>query len=393
MIKTMMKSASLAALALVAAFAGADTVQVTVDGVPVTFDAAQPQMVNGRVLVPLRGVFEQLGASVDWNSNSQTVTADGHGRHVELQIGSFDASVNGHAVTLDVPPQVTDGTTMVPLRFLGQALGAKVDWQPQNELVAITSRERHEAAQQIVTPPVQPTPPVIITPPPKVIVIPPPVTPPPATPPRPERPPYTFNRDSVIPLTLDQPVSSNKSRAGDRITATVRGDVGRYMDFPEGTVLEGTVRDAVPASGSHAGSLDIRFTHIVFPDGNRYRIDGYMKPLNDKNIVHTADGRFAVKAGSDNNIGRDAAIGAGAGLVIGAMHGKIVGGAAVGGTIGAVIGVFDHSVGRNVNFDQGTRFGLILDRDLTIDRHDLTHDRSDHDRSDHDRSDHNRRTV
>jgi uncharacterized membrane protein len=372
--RTMMKSASISAIALVAAFAGAQTVQVTVDGQPVTFDAAQPQVVRGRVLVPLRSVFEQIGAAVNWDPSTQTITADGHGRHVVLQIGSFDANVNGRAVALDVPPQVMDDTTMVPLRFLGQSLGDIVDWQPQNDMVALRTRtERSGAAQRIAPPPPAPTPPPPVIVPPPVIIeerpAPPPIVVQAPPPPPPERP-IRFTRDTVIPMTLDEPLSSNGNHQGDHFTATVRGDSGRYLDFPDGTTIEGFVRSATSASGSHAGTLDVRFTELKFSDGSEYRLGGYVTMLNDKGIVRTNDGRFVAKEGS-NSIARDATYGAGAGFVIGSTRGKAVGGAAIGGVLGSIVGAFDHNLGRNVNIDQGTRFGLVLDKDLMIKRHDL----------------------
>jgi len=377
--KTMMKSVSVASLALIAAFAAAEGVQVTVNGDPVNFQAAQPQMINGRVMVPLRGVFEQMGANVDWNPSTQTVTANGHGQHVQLQIGSLDATVNDHVVSMDVAPQIMTGSTMVPLRFLSESLGAVVDWQPENSLVAIKTTD-HGAAQHFeppakaVAPPVT-TPPQVIVPPPTVIIR------------EPQRPPqreiirerevqrapepYIITRDTVIPLRLDQPLSSNHSRNGDRFTATVRGDGGRYLDLPDGTIVEGVVRDATPASGSHAGELDLRFTHIRFPDGNRYPIGGVVTRLNDRNIIRSANGRYIAKGDAANYIGRDAAIGAGAGLVIGSLKGKAVGGAVVGGALGAIVGAFDHRLARNVFFDAGTKFGLILNHDLAIERRDI----------------------
>src|SRR5579862_5741474 len=97
---------SVASLALAGVMASAQSftgaVQVTVDGNPVAFSAAQPQVMGGRVLVPLRGVFEQLGADVEWDQDSQTVTVVGGGRNIKLRIGSFDASVDGRVVSMDV---------------------------------------------------------------------------------------------------------------------------------------------------------------------------------------------------------------------------------------------------------------------------------------------------
>ncbi|HWD37659.1 MAG TPA: stalk domain-containing protein [Fimbriimonas sp.] len=375
--RTMMKGATVATLALVAAFAAADPVQVTVNGSPVNFEGAQPEMIDGHVFVPLRGVFEQMGANVDWDPASQSVMADGAGRHVRLKIGSLDANVNGKIVTMDVAPQITQDSTMVPLRFLSESLGAKVDWQPENDLVAITSPRPDEGRAQQITPP---PPPVIITPPPPppqtIIIREPakperPVLPPPPSP----APPLVITRDTVIPLRLDQKLTSDDSKVGDRVTATVTWQGDRYLDLPEGTMLEGHIRQAKPASGSHGGVLDVRFTRILFPDGSSYRIGGIVTNLDNKDIVQTNRGRFVAKGHADEYIARDAAIGAGAGLVIGSLNGKPVGGSILGGSIGAIVGAFDHHMAHNVIFDQGMKLALILDRDLTIEHRDLDHHR------------------
>jgi hypothetical protein len=338
------KNMAVSALALTSAFATAQDIQVTVDGTPVTFHYAQPQMVDGRVLVPLRGVFEQIGANVDWDEATQTVMADGHGRHVRLQIGSHDAVVNGRTVSIGVPPQMHQGSTMVPLRFLGEALGAHVDWQSQNNLVALTTRDGYGQPERFDAPR-----------------------------PRPDRPaptqPYVFSRSTVIPMALDQEISSDGNQPGDRITATVRGDNGRYMDFPQGTILEGVVKSAQRASGSNPGTLDVRFRNIVFPDGSKYRVSGVVTRLDDRNIVREGN-RFVARGGPDN-VARDAEIGAGAGFLLGSIKGRAIGGAAVGGILGAIVGAVEHNTAHNVRFDSGAQFGLILNRDLTIDRADL----------------------
>src|SRR5579871_1884244 len=120
---------ALAAL-LCAGAAGAqgDNINVRLNGEPVYFEGTQPHEVNGRVLVPLRGVLEKMGATVDWMQDSQTVVASRGNTEIDLPIGSRTARINGHDVTLDVPAMTLGGRTMVPLRFVSQALGADVTW-------------------------------------------------------------------------------------------------------------------------------------------------------------------------------------------------------------------------------------------------------------------------
>jgi hypothetical protein len=134
------KGIALAIVASLSILASADTVQVTVDGNPISFPDAQPQMVNGRVLVPLRGVFEAMGATVLWDAPTQSIAANNGSRHVRLRIGEVEANVDGKVVEMDTPPEIFQGSTLVPLRFLGQALGASVDWEPQQNLVVLKTQ-------------------------------------------------------------------------------------------------------------------------------------------------------------------------------------------------------------------------------------------------------------
>lgn len=129
---------AVAVLGLAPAPASAQGVSVFVDGNRLNFDQP-PVMVGGRTLVPLRGIFEALGATVVWDAPTRTVRAQRDATSIELTLGSTMATVNGQPVTLDVPAQSVGGRTMVPLRFIGEALGADVDWRPATRTVLITS--------------------------------------------------------------------------------------------------------------------------------------------------------------------------------------------------------------------------------------------------------------
>lgn len=132
--------AAAVALAAVASFAPqaapAQGVAVIVNGQTMSFD--QPPIVQtGRVFVPLRGVFENLGASVVYAGGQ--INATGRGRTVSLTIGSTHAIVDGQPVTIDVAPFIVGARTMVPLRFIAQSLGATVDWNDTTSTVTIAS--------------------------------------------------------------------------------------------------------------------------------------------------------------------------------------------------------------------------------------------------------------
>ena len=115
------------------------TIVVTVDGEVVPFDAQPPIKQGGTVLVPLRGVFEKLGASVFYDASTHSIRAVKGTTEVLLHIGSTQASVNGTARMLSLPAQERLGATLVPLRFISEALGARVSWSPATETVAILS--------------------------------------------------------------------------------------------------------------------------------------------------------------------------------------------------------------------------------------------------------------
>jgi len=128
---------SFLALACMAGIAA--PIQVLIDGKPVSFGEIGPMKSKGRVLVPLRGVLEQMGATVGWDAASQTVTAQKGDRKIELKIGAAFGRINDQDTPLDVPGKVFRGTTMVPLRFMGSALGARVDWDEFKDTVLITT--------------------------------------------------------------------------------------------------------------------------------------------------------------------------------------------------------------------------------------------------------------
>lgn len=124
-----------AAAASTAIPAAAATVSVSVNGQGVSFD--QPPIERaGRVFVPLRGVFERLGASVVYANG--LINATGNGRNISLHIGSTAATVNGQTIYSDVAPFVVGSRTLVPLRFVAQALGAAVDYNGNDHSVSIT---------------------------------------------------------------------------------------------------------------------------------------------------------------------------------------------------------------------------------------------------------------
>ena len=113
---------------------------VVIDGQPQHF-AASPMMMSGRVMVPMREIFEALGAKVMWNRSDRTVTAKRDGREVVLGVGKAEGMMNGKRMMLDAAPRMYDNRVFVPLRFVSDAMGAKVVWDAAARQVMITRRE------------------------------------------------------------------------------------------------------------------------------------------------------------------------------------------------------------------------------------------------------------
>jgi len=119
-------------------------IQVFIDGNPLQLDVA-PVLEQDRTLVPLRAIFEALGAEVEWDQAQQRVAATKGSLALSLQIGSRKALKNGIQVDLDVPARLLNNRTMVPLRFVGEALGAEVAWDGEKRRIDITSGGSQES--------------------------------------------------------------------------------------------------------------------------------------------------------------------------------------------------------------------------------------------------------
>ncbi len=98
-----------------------------------------PYIENNTTMVPMRAIFEALGASVNWDSNSQTITSTKGNTTILLTINSGTAVVNGKSISLASPAKLVNGNTMVPLRFVSESLGADVNWDGENKTISIYS--------------------------------------------------------------------------------------------------------------------------------------------------------------------------------------------------------------------------------------------------------------
>jgi len=120
---------------LIILFIGRKTAEI--NGIPVTLDVP-PRIMSGRTMVPFRFIGEAMGAEVAWEASEQKITLTLFGKQIVLRIGSTTAMVNGNPVVLDAPPTIIGGRTLVPIRFVSESLGAKVDWEGTQQRITIT---------------------------------------------------------------------------------------------------------------------------------------------------------------------------------------------------------------------------------------------------------------
>jgi|GEM_PF-2236038 len=115
-----------------------DDITVYCNGSRIMFD--QPPIVeNDRVLVPMRFIFEALGTKVEWENETQTVTAAKDDIVIVLHIGSPEIIVNDEIITLDVAPQIINSRTLVPVRAISEGLNADVQWDETTRTVIISA--------------------------------------------------------------------------------------------------------------------------------------------------------------------------------------------------------------------------------------------------------------
>ncbi|MGD9567616.1 MAG: beta-propeller domain-containing protein [Sedimentibacter sp.] len=116
---------------------GSSMVNVYVNNEKVEFDV-NPIIENGRTLVPLRGVFEKLGAAVDWNKGISEVVIKDTYNEIEMILGKDKVMVNGEIKLIDVPTKMINSRTFAPLRFISENLGHEVKWDQATNSVYIT---------------------------------------------------------------------------------------------------------------------------------------------------------------------------------------------------------------------------------------------------------------
>ena len=134
---------ALFAIVMAAALVSAETIyardiSVVVNGQRVQFADQQPVVIDGRTLVPVRGVFEIIGFDVNWNESTRTITLSRLGYSMDeivITLGSNEFVTNGVRHVLDVPAQSIGGRTVLPIRLVLESVGYTVDWNENERIV------------------------------------------------------------------------------------------------------------------------------------------------------------------------------------------------------------------------------------------------------------------
>jgi len=122
------------------ALAGPTT--VTVNGKAIAFKGQQPRTVTGRLMVPMRGVFESIGAYVEYKEVLHRIVARRANETIEMRVGDKVANRNGTEIEMDVPPITVGKRAMIPLRFIAESLGATVNFdKAKNEVQIFTTED------------------------------------------------------------------------------------------------------------------------------------------------------------------------------------------------------------------------------------------------------------
>lgn len=118
---------------------GAKKISIVLNNEVVATDV-EPFLKDNRTFVPVRFISEKLGFKVDWNEKAQLVTITNNNKKIELTIGNKEAKVDGKAAMIDVAPLLKDNRTFVPLRFISENFGVKTSWDAKTYRVILETK-------------------------------------------------------------------------------------------------------------------------------------------------------------------------------------------------------------------------------------------------------------
>ena len=184
------------------------------------------------ILIPLRSMFEQMGATVSYDPASKTVDVSKPGSDVKVTVGRPEVVINGESRPLDVPPEIYKGSVVVPVRVISEGMGAYVQWVPDRRIVVV---------RYVPTAPPPPPPP---PPPPTPTPAPPPPPPPPTPSPTPTPVPKNPYEHFIVGDYIFSPKVYNELSPGNTGSGgsySVRGAV-EFPLFGLPWMLEGDYR-------------------------------------------------------------------------------------------------------------------------------------------------------
>jgi len=249
------KLSTLAGFLFLTSMSFAQPIRVELDGRQLSF-GQPPVRIGGSLVVPLRGIFEALQAEVKYSPATRSIRANKGNTVVELTLGSREARINGRSVYLDVAADTIGGSTMVPLRFVSEALGAEVKWNGATQTVSMFSGG---ATMDPTNPPIeQGTKPKIET--------------------------VTHN-------------ATRKLKAGDSFDVVLTGDPGGQASFE----ILGSLR-AQPMQEVRPGRYEARF---VIPNGLEVERGVLMARIERGGLEAVSEARrtITIESGQSNNSG------------------------------------------------------------------------------------------
>ena len=126
--------------------ASGEDIKITIDGVELHTETSS-KIVNNRTLVPMRAIFEAMGAKVEWDNKTRTAIGIKDHAKINLQINNPEASINGKEITLDSPAIIDNDRTLVPVRFIAESLGSNVSWNNKTRTVVIKNKSKNEVLE------------------------------------------------------------------------------------------------------------------------------------------------------------------------------------------------------------------------------------------------------
>lgn len=119
------------------AYAEESNISLQINGSEISAEVP-PTIMEGRTMVPVRAIFEAVGANIDFNAETKTITAKKGDTTVNMTVGAKIATVNSKEVQLDAPAVIVNGRTLAPARFVAETFGYTVQWDSENKIVKIT---------------------------------------------------------------------------------------------------------------------------------------------------------------------------------------------------------------------------------------------------------------